>query len=113
MSVLVLGGPQDAFVSLSPSERETVIRVARGRLRKQIAHDIGIAEATVKVHRMRAVQKMTDALSRVRPVGRQAQAAARNAATLVSTTPCATRCGRRISGPAVRGLVEPVMRRGL
>ena len=71
-----------------------MIQVARGRLRKQIAHDIGIAEATVKVHRMRAVQKMTDALSRVRPVGRQAQAAARNAATLVSTTPCATRCSR-------------------
>jgi FixJ family two-component response regulator len=35
-----------------------VIQVARGRLRKQIAHDIGIAEATVKVHRMRAVQPM-------------------------------------------------------
>ena len=38
-----------------------MIQVARGRLRKQIAHDIGIAEATVKVHRMRAVQKMADA----------------------------------------------------
>ena len=35
-----------------------MIQVARGRLRKQIAHDIGIAEATVKVHRMRAVQPM-------------------------------------------------------
>ena len=34
------------------------IQVARGRLSKQIAHDIGIAEATVKVHRMRAMQKM-------------------------------------------------------
>ena len=33
-------------------------RVARGRLSKQIAHDIGIAEATVKVHRSRAMQKM-------------------------------------------------------
>ena len=38
-----------------------MIQVARGRLRKQIAHDIGIAEATVKVHRMSAVQKMADA----------------------------------------------------
>ena len=27
-------------------------------LSKQIAHDIGIAEATVKVHRSRAMQKM-------------------------------------------------------
>ena len=35
-----------------------MIQVARGRLSKQIAHDIGIAEATVKVHRSRAMQKM-------------------------------------------------------
>ncbi len=46
------------FASLSPREREIVIQVARGRLSKQIAHDIGIAEATVKVHRSRAMQKM-------------------------------------------------------
>jgi FixJ family two-component response regulator len=46
------------FGSLSPREREIVIQVARGRLSKQIAHDIGIAEATVKVHRSRAMQKM-------------------------------------------------------
>jgi FixJ family two-component response regulator len=46
------------FGSLSPREREIVIQVARGRLSKQIAGDIGIAEATVKVHRSRAMQKM-------------------------------------------------------
>src|SRR5712691_981440 len=46
------------FASLSPREREIVIQVARGRLSEQIAHDIGIAEATVKVHRSRAMQKM-------------------------------------------------------
>jgi len=46
------------FASLSSREREIVIQVARGRLSKQIAHDIGIAEATVKVHRSRAMQKM-------------------------------------------------------
>lgn len=46
------------FASLSPREREIVIQVARGRLSKQIAHEIGIAEATVKVHRSRAMQKM-------------------------------------------------------
>src|SRR6516162_8894678 len=49
---------QQRFASLSPREREIVIQVARGRLSKQIAHDIGIAEATVKVHRSRAMQKM-------------------------------------------------------
>ena len=48
----------DRFGSLSPREREIVSQVARGRLSKQIAFDIGIAEATVKVHRSRAMQKM-------------------------------------------------------
>jgi len=46
------------FASLSPREREIVVQVARGRLSKQIAYDIGIAEATVKVHRSRAMEKM-------------------------------------------------------
>src|ERR1700722_5984591 len=46
------------FGSLSPREREIVIQVAHGRLSKQIAGDIGIAEATVKVHRTRAMRKM-------------------------------------------------------
>src|SRR3954464_11993859 len=49
---------RERFASLSPREREIMIEVARGRLSKQIAHDIGIAEATVKVHRSRAMQKM-------------------------------------------------------
>jgi FixJ family two-component response regulator len=35
-----------------------MIQVVRGRLNKQIAGDIGIAEATVKVHRSRLMQKM-------------------------------------------------------
>ena len=35
-----------------------MIQVARGRLSKQIAGDIGIAEPTVKVHRSRAMRKM-------------------------------------------------------
>ncbi len=46
------------FGSLSPREREIMIEVARGRLSKQIAGDIGIAEATVKVHRSRLMRKM-------------------------------------------------------
>jgi RNA polymerase sigma factor (sigma-70 family) len=49
---------REAFASLSPREREIMIQVARGRLSKQIAFDIGIAESTVKVHRSRAMQKM-------------------------------------------------------
>ena len=42
---------RERFASLSPREREIMIQVARGRLSKQIAGDIGIAEAAVKVHR--------------------------------------------------------------
>jgi FixJ family two-component response regulator len=46
------------FATLSPREREIMLQVARGRLSKQIAGDIGIAETTVKVHRSRAMRKM-------------------------------------------------------
>jgi FixJ family two-component response regulator len=53
-----LAALRERFGSLSPREREIMIQVARGRLSKQIAFDIGIAEATVKVHRSRAMQKM-------------------------------------------------------
>lgn len=35
---------KERFASLSPREREIVIQVARGRMGKQIAPDIGIAE---------------------------------------------------------------------
>src|SRR5215475_2439887 len=49
---------KERFASLSPREREIVIHVVRGRMSKQIAYDIGIAEATVKVHRSRAMQKL-------------------------------------------------------
>jgi FixJ family two-component response regulator len=54
----VLADLRERFASLSPREREIMVEVARGRLGKQIANDIGIAESTVKVHRSRAMQKM-------------------------------------------------------
>jgi FixJ family two-component response regulator len=53
-----LAALRERFSSLSPREREIMVQVAQGRLSKQIAHDIGIAEATVKVHRSRAMRKM-------------------------------------------------------
>jgi FixJ family two-component response regulator len=53
-----LAALRERFGSLSPREREIMIHVARGRLSKQIAGDIGIAETTVKVHRSRAMRKM-------------------------------------------------------
>ena len=49
---------KERFGSLSPRERDIMLQVVRGRLSKQIAGDMGIAEATVKVHRSRAMRKM-------------------------------------------------------
>jgi FixJ family two-component response regulator len=49
---------KERFQALSPREREIMIQVARGRLSKQIAGDLGIAETTVKVHRSRAMHKI-------------------------------------------------------
>jgi FixJ family two-component response regulator len=46
------------FDALSPREREIMFQVTAGRLNKQIAHDIGIAESTVKVHRTNLMRKM-------------------------------------------------------
>jgi FixJ family two-component response regulator len=49
---------KERFQSLSPREREIMIQVAHGRLSKQIAGDLGIAETTVKVHRSKAMRKL-------------------------------------------------------
>ena len=54
----VVAALRERFESLSPREREIMVQVAHGRLSKQIAGDIGIAEATVKVHRSRLMHKM-------------------------------------------------------
>jgi FixJ family two-component response regulator len=53
-----LAALKQRFCSLTPREREIMIQVAQGRLSKQIAGDIGIAEPTVKVHRSRLMRKM-------------------------------------------------------
>lgn len=49
---------RERFEGLTSREREIIVQVVRGRLSKQIASDIGIAEATVKVHRSRLMRKM-------------------------------------------------------
>lgn len=46
------------LATLSPREREVMAGVVAGRLNKQIAGDLGIAEKTVKVHRGRVMEKM-------------------------------------------------------
>jgi len=49
---------RERFNKLSSREREIMLHVMGGRLNKQIAHDIGIAESTVKVHRTNLMRKM-------------------------------------------------------
>jgi FixJ family two-component response regulator len=46
------------MASLTPREHEVLQQVVFGRLNKQIAADLGIAEKTIKVHRARAMEKM-------------------------------------------------------
>jgi FixJ family two-component response regulator len=43
---------------LTPREREVCMLVAVGRLNKQVAADLGIAEKTVKAHRARVMAKL-------------------------------------------------------
>jgi len=46
---------------LTPRERQVFERVVKGRLNKQIAHELGVSEKTVKVHRGRVMEKMQTA----------------------------------------------------
>lgn len=49
---------EDRLANLTLREREVLDAVVAGRLNKQIADDLGIAEKTVKVHRARVMRKM-------------------------------------------------------
>ena len=49
---------RERFETLSSREREVMVQVTAGRLNKQIANDIGVAESTVKVHRTHLMRKM-------------------------------------------------------
>ena len=49
---------RERFEALTSREREIMIEVARGHLSKQIAFNLGVSEATVKVHRSNMMRKM-------------------------------------------------------
>jgi FixJ family two-component response regulator len=49
---------QTRFESLSPREREVFQRVVAGLPNKRIADELGVSEATVKVHRGQVMEKM-------------------------------------------------------
>jgi FixJ family two-component response regulator len=46
------------YNALTPRERQVLREVARGRVNKQIAFDLGISEITVKLHRGNLMRKM-------------------------------------------------------
>jgi FixJ family two-component response regulator len=46
------------FETLTPRERDILALVSAGRMNKQIAAELGIAEITVKIHRGRVMKKM-------------------------------------------------------
>jgi FixJ family two-component response regulator len=48
----------DRYNELTPRERQVLREVARGRVNKQIAFDLGISEITVKLHRGNLMRKM-------------------------------------------------------
>jgi FixJ family two-component response regulator len=53
-----LAALRERYDVLSAREREVMLHIVAGRLNKQIANDIGIAESTVKVHRTHLMRKM-------------------------------------------------------
>ena len=57
-SARALAALRERFDTLSSRERDIMLHVVAGRLNKQIANDIGIAESTVKVHRTNLMRKM-------------------------------------------------------
>ena len=53
-----LAALRERFDTLSSREHDIMLHAVAGRLNKQIAHDIGIAKSTVKVHRTNLMRKM-------------------------------------------------------
>ena len=53
-----LDGHQVRLASLTPRERQVFDLVVRGKINKQIAHQLGTAERTIKAHRQRIMEKM-------------------------------------------------------
>jgi FixJ family two-component response regulator len=53
-----LDGLQKRVSGLTPRERQVFERVARGVLNKQIAHELGTTERTIKAHRRNVMEKI-------------------------------------------------------
>jgi FixJ family two-component response regulator len=53
-----LDGFRGLLASLTPRERQVFDRVVQGKINKQIAHQLGATERTIKAHRHRVMEKM-------------------------------------------------------
>jgi FixJ family two-component response regulator len=53
-----LNSLQSLITTLTPREAEVFSLMVRGKLNKQIAHQLGTSERTVKAHRQRVMQKL-------------------------------------------------------
>jgi FixJ family two-component response regulator len=51
-------GVREGFARLSRREREVMTLVTRGLMNKQVAHELGLSEITVKLYRGQAMRKM-------------------------------------------------------
>lgn len=49
---------EDRYARLSPRERQVMGLVTAGLMNKQVAHELGLSEITVKIHRGAAMRKM-------------------------------------------------------
>jgi FixJ family two-component response regulator len=55
---LRLGALRALMASLTPRENQVFALIVRGKLNKQIAHDLGASERTIKAHRHAVMQKL-------------------------------------------------------
>jgi DNA-binding NarL/FixJ family response regulator len=58
MARIVQQDPADVFATLTPTQMKVLRGVYLGQLNKQIAYDLGIAEATVKAHMTALMRKL-------------------------------------------------------
>jgi FixJ family two-component response regulator len=53
-----LDAMRELLGTLTPRERQVFDRVVQGRINKQIAHELGATERTIKAHRQQVMEKM-------------------------------------------------------
>ena len=49
---------RELLATLTPRERQVFDRIVQGRINKQIGHELGATERTIKAHRHRVMEKM-------------------------------------------------------